>query len=575
MALTTSTITGRVPLPTDETLQYAELTFTLSGLDTEGADVLPGGISKRVVLIDSDIPPGFELWQNTAGLRGTHYPVLARWTTKDRDGVRDQYADLGVIQIGSDASYPLADLLNSSVPQAVGTFWSAITQAQYDAAIDAADRAETVAGMSRADAVVKTAGGWVPTADVTYHFDGLEYLGKTGSTAIPDLPGLVAVDPSVVAVYGGDTSGSFTTAFSKGIPLDFGTKTYASDDATYYFNLYGATRYPAASYKQLRHGKKLSPVNDPQPVVAVHKFSSANRDIDAAAWDQAGYYSIQSYSGDAYRAALTGFTRAMSGATGDHIGLHGRTDVRDPDARGYGLWAYGADLNETTSAAACHAAELNGQCLLDPGYGSDHQLLRLAMADSAISGNRYGSAITIGNPTHGGAAGFHAGLWVQPNSVLGSVVADGEAVRIDSRTNNLTGTTGGIRFTRSLVTHTGLFKYALKTEEAYFENSRAIVMRSTQRIDWRHGGLDASYLTGGSNNLVLGGGFLQVLNPVSDTVMQAAGIKVLGERKTGWGNFGGTATRTTFTTSTVTLEQLAERMKALIDDLKTHGLIGT
>ena len=36
MTLTTSTITGRVPLPTDENLQFAELTFALSGLDTEG-----------------------------------------------------------------------------------------------------------------------------------------------------------------------------------------------------------------------------------------------------------------------------------------------------------------------------------------------------------------------------------------------------------------------------------------------------------------------------------------------------------------------------------------------------------
>jgi hypothetical protein len=138
MALSKSTITGRVPLPTDENLQFAELTFALSGLDTEGASVLPGGISTRIVLIDSDIPPGFELWQNMAGLHGTHYRVLARWTVKDRDGIRDQYADLGVIQIGSDPSYTLADLINNGVAPAIGTFWSAITQAQYDAVIQSA-----------------------------------------------------------------------------------------------------------------------------------------------------------------------------------------------------------------------------------------------------------------------------------------------------------------------------------------------------------------------------------------------------------------------------------------------------
>ena len=139
MALTTSTITGRVPLPTDEVLQYAELTFALSGLDTQGADVLPGGIIKRVTLVNSELPAGFKLWRNTSGLRGTHYRVLARWTVKDRDGVRDQYADLGIVQVGASASYTLASLINSSVPAAIGTFWSSITQAQYDEAIGALD----------------------------------------------------------------------------------------------------------------------------------------------------------------------------------------------------------------------------------------------------------------------------------------------------------------------------------------------------------------------------------------------------------------------------------------------------
>jgi hypothetical protein len=51
--------------------------------------------------------------------------------------------------------------------------------------------------------------------------------------------------------------------------------------------------------------------------------------------------------------------------------------------------------------------------------------------------------------------------------------------------------------------------------------------------------------------------------------------KVVGERITGWAAATGTATRTTFATGSVTLPQLAERVKALIDDMITHGLIGT
>lgn len=55
-------------------------------------------------------------------------------------------------------------------------------------------------------------------------------------------------------------------------------------------------------------------------------------------------------------------------------------------------------------------------------------------------------------------------------------------------------------------------------------------------------------------------------------------VQVVAARKTGWSTATGTATRTTFDTTTVTTTQLAERVKALIDDLHNtagHGLIGT
>jgi hypothetical protein len=58
------------------------------------------------------------------------------------------------------------------------------------------------------------------------------------------------------------------------------------------------------------------------------------------------------------------------------------------------------------------------------------------------------------------------------------------------------------------------------------------------------------------------------------TVFAVSGTKVVGTRQTGWTAATGTATRSTFVTSTVTLEVLAQHVKALIDDLITHGLIG-
>jgi hypothetical protein len=60
----------------------------------------------------------------------------------------------------------------------------------------------------------------------------------------------------------------------------------------------------------------------------------------------------------------------------------------------------------------------------------------------------------------------------------------------------------------------------------------------------------------------------------STGVYRVSGTQVVRARVTGWAAATGTATRTTFATGTVTTAQLAERVKALIDDLTTHGLIG-
>ena len=56
--------------------------------------------------------------------------------------------------------------------------------------------------------------------------------------------------------------------------------------------------------------------------------------------------------------------------------------------------------------------------------------------------------------------------------------------------------------------------------------------------------------------------------------IQFGGNQVVAGRRTGWSAASGTAARGGFATSTVTIAELAERVKALIDDLTAHGLIG-
>jgi len=55
---------------------------------------------------------------------------------------------------------------------------------------------------------------------------------------------------------------------------------------------------------------------------------------------------------------------------------------------------------------------------------------------------------------------------------------------------------------------------------------------------------------------------------------RTAGTQVVGPRKTGWSAWTGTPTRSSKATSTATLANVAEALKALLDDLISHGLIG-
>lgn len=65
------------------------------------------------------------------------------------------------------------------------------------------------------------------------------------------------------------------------------------------------------------------------------------------------------------------------------------------------------------------------------------------------------------------------------------------------------------------------------------------------------------------------------VNLAAGTALQVGGTQVVAARRTGWTAPSGTASRATFATSSVTLEQLAQRVKALVDDLTAHGLIGS
>lgn len=149
MALTTSIITGRAPLPNNDPSAGAELIFTLNAFDTEGADIALPASLVAVLTPQGELPDGFDLWRNTEGLRGTYYIVSARWFENVRGKGRvPRESTLGKIQVHDAATYELSDLLNQDVDPAPNTFWSAITQQQFNEIIDA--EAGAIAAADRA-----------------------------------------------------------------------------------------------------------------------------------------------------------------------------------------------------------------------------------------------------------------------------------------------------------------------------------------------------------------------------------------------------------------------------------------
>lgn len=96
--------------------------------------------------------------------------------------------------------------------------------------------------------------------------------------------------------------------------------------------------------------------------------------------------------------------------------------------------------------------------------------------------------------------------------------------------------------------------------------------------------IEATNSAGATPQLVIGidgGVSIGTGNAAGSTNLNVAGVykidatQVVSNRVTGWTSPTGSALRTGYATSTATLDQVSQTLKALIDDLTTHGLIGT
>lgn len=132
MAIDTQIITGRLSEPDGDPITSGSVRFTLSRYDATDNGVIAAS-RKIEAELQADGSIALELWPNTEGRRGTTYLVEL---ISERGYVVETY---GRIQVGEDGPYSLAGLLREELPPATTSYWSTLTQAQYDAAIEAVE----------------------------------------------------------------------------------------------------------------------------------------------------------------------------------------------------------------------------------------------------------------------------------------------------------------------------------------------------------------------------------------------------------------------------------------------------
>jgi len=183
MTLSKSLITGHL---NDAT----QIRFTLSAWDSELAEiVLPH--PQTFDLVNGEIPATCLIWQNQAGLRGTSTIVTA--ITKGADGFAT-YDNLGSIQVGPDAEYRLADLLEASSAITPGNTFHVLTDAEYAGMTDgvfdaklatAADRTATSADRVQTgiDAATATTQAGIATTQASIATTQADEATTSASTA--------------------------------------------------------------------------------------------------------------------------------------------------------------------------------------------------------------------------------------------------------------------------------------------------------------------------------------------------------------------------------------------------------
>lgn len=167
MAENTQIISGYIVRPNGDPFTEGVVRFTLGRSDTDEDEVIAAG--KYVEFdIASDGSFAAELWPNTRGNVGGAYIVQVR------EAERTPFETVGRVQVQDDGPYDLAALLRADIPQAQNTFYSVLSQDEYDAFV------------AEMDAKVAEAKGYAESYDVAAISAAVTATGNDASATAAD-----------------------------------------------------------------------------------------------------------------------------------------------------------------------------------------------------------------------------------------------------------------------------------------------------------------------------------------------------------------------------------------------------
>jgi hypothetical protein len=185
---------------------------------------------------------------------------------------------------------------------------------------------------------------------------------------------------------------------------------------------------------------------------------------------------------------------------------------------------------------------------------------------------------TFGNGTDGNSTRVGVDISIGRDNTSGSIMETSYGVRVGALNGSLAEGRVIRAFATGVIEFDCAFDSSLGTQSAAGVAFRMAVGQklsfaaTNDRTLLYSGGVLAYQVSGGTKYTISDVG---ATNQVGTFSINA--VQVLTSRRTGYTNaMSGTADRATpYDTSTITLVQLAQRVKAIEDDLLTHGLIGT